>query len=123
MAHHSIAAGMNAEATDFDAVSPTNVLDAGRFPCDAHQGLAGEAFLVEVADVARGEWFRKRDVDGVVDPLEPGGHVRDECHLRTQLRRDFPFVDMVGQAVGDDVVGEVFDVVFRTGFRAGTAVA
>lgn len=123
MAHHPIAAGMHAEAADFDAVSPANVLDAGRFPCDAHQGLAGEAFLVEVADVARGEWFRKRDVDGVVDALEPGGHVRDECHFRTQLRRDFPFVDVVCQAVGDDVVGEVFDVVFRTGFRAGAAVA
>lgn len=55
MAHHPIAAGMDAEASDFDAVRPADVLDARRLACNAHQGLAGEAFLVEVADVARGE--------------------------------------------------------------------
>jgi len=30
---------------------------------------------------------------------------------------------MVCQAVGDDVVGEILDIVLGAGFRAGTAVA
>lgn len=123
MAHHPIAAGMYAEASDFDAVSSADVLDAGRLPCDAHQGLAGEAFLVEIADVARGERGGEGNVDGVMDSLEPGGHVRDEGHSRPQLRGDLPFVDMVCQAVGNDVIGEVFDVVLGAGLRSGAAVA
>lgn len=55
MAHHPIAAGMDAEASDFDAVRPADVLDAWRFPFDAHQGLASETFLVEVSNIARAE--------------------------------------------------------------------
>lgn len=123
IACHPIAARVDAEAADFDAVRPANVLDAGRLPCNAHEWLAGKAFLVEVADVARGEWGGEGDVDGVVDSLEPGGYVRDERHLRAQLRRDFSLMDMIRQAVGDDVVGEIFDVVFGARFRAGAAVA
>lgn len=123
IAYHPIAAGMDAEASDFDAMSPANILDAGRLPCDAHEWLAGEAFLVQVADVARDEGLGERDVDRMMDALEPRGHVRDEGHLGAQLRGDFSFVDMVCQAVGDDIVGEVFDVVLGTGLRAGAAVA
>lgn len=58
-----------------------------------------------------------------MDALEPGGYVRDECHVRPQLRGDLPFMNMVCQAVGDDIVGEVLDVIFGAGLRAGAAVA
>jgi len=114
---------MDAEAADFDAVSPADVLDARRLPCDSHQGLAGEAFVVEVADVARGERLGERDADRVMDPLEPRGDMRDKRHLCTQLRRYLPFMDVICQAVRDDVVGEVFNVVLGARFRAGAAVA
>ena len=56
----------------------------------------------------------------MMDTLEPDGDVGDERDFLAELGGDFAFVDVVGEGVGDYVIGEVFDIVFRRGFRAGS---
>ena len=48
-----------------------------------------------------------------VDALEPDGDVRDKGDLGAELLRDLSLVDVVRQAVRDDVVREILDVVLR----------
>lgn len=59
----------------------------------------------------------------MMDPLEPLRHVRDKRHLDAELGGDLPLVDMVREAVGDDIVSQIGDVVLRGGLRAGAGVA
>ena len=49
--------------------------------------------------------------DTYVNALKPHGDVWDECNISPQLRGDFPLMDVIRQAVGDDVILEIVDVV------------
>jgi len=113
---------MHPEPPNLHAVRPADRLDARRLPADLHQLLPGVALLVQVPDVARRERLAQRDRDRVVDPLEPRRHVRDERHLDAQLAADLALVDVVRQAVRDDVVAEVLHVVLRRRLRARARV-
>ena len=59
----------------------------------------------------------------MVDSSEPDCDVRDESHFMAELSADFFFVDVVGEGVGDEVVGQDIDVVLWGWFGAGTGVA
>ena len=59
----------------------------------------------------------------MVDPLEPGRYVRDEGDVAAELVGYLALVDVVGEGVRDDVVGEVLDVVLGGGFGARAGVA
>jgi hypothetical protein len=56
--------GVNGEATDFNAVAASNILDNGWLADDLHKLLASIAVLVDVADVTRGHGLFERNVDG-----------------------------------------------------------
>lgn len=59
----------------------------------------------------------------MVDSSEPDGDVRDESHFMAELSADFFFVDVVGQGIGDQIVGEDVDVVLWRRLGTGTGVA
>jgi hypothetical protein len=60
--------------------------------------------LVKLSNVAAGHRLLERDVDGVVDALEPNGYVWNECHFGAQLGANLPLVDVICEAVRDEVV-------------------
>lgn len=121
--HDTTPTRMDAKPAHLNAMRPTNGLHTRRFARNTHQRLARKTLLIEVPDVPRRKGFREGNTDRMMDALEPAGYMRDKRHLRPELRRDLPLVDMVCQAVWYDVIGEVVDVVFGAGFGAGAAVA
>ena len=98
-------------------------LHAGDIPDDLHERLAAIPILIQIADVAGSHGVSEWDGDGMVDPLEPGRDVRDEGDGAAELGGDLALVDVVGEGVRDDVVGEVLDVVLGGGFGARAGVA
>src|SRR5690242_17869833 len=48
-----------------------------------------------------------------VDTLEPHSNVRDECYISAQLPGNLLLVDVIDQAVRNQVVGEVVHIVLR----------
>lgn len=51
-----------------------------------------------------------------MNTLEPNGNVRNESNAGVKLGADLALVDMVSQAVRDDVVGQELNVVLRARF-------
>ena len=98
----------------------SNILHQRAFTNNFNEGLAFVSFLVQIPDIAGFEGFVEWYINGMMDTLEPDGDVGDERDFLAELGGDFAFVDVVGEGVGDYVVGEVFDIVFRRGFRAGS---
>ena len=121
--HHPIPLTAHLEPTNLDPVGAADGLHAGDIPDDLHERLAAVPILIQVADVAGAHGGSQRDGDGVVDPLEPRRDVRDEGDVAAELGGDLALVDVVGEGVRDDVVGEVLDVVFWGGFGARAGVA
>lgn len=121
--HNALAAGVDGEATNVNTVAARNVLDKGSLTNDLDELLTGVAVLVDVADVAGGHLLVQGNADGVGDTLEPDCDVGDERNAGAQLGADLTLVDVVSQAVGDEVVGEEVDVVLGAGLGAGTGVA
>ena len=101
----------------------TDLLHAGHIPYNLDERLPLVPFLKDIPDVAGRDLLGERDGDGMVDALEPGCDVRDESYLPTQLRRHLPLVDVVCQAVRDDVVSQVLHVVLWARFGARSGVA
>ena len=58
----------------------------------------------------------------MMNALEPLRYMRCEMHRPTKLCTDFALVDMIGQTVGDDVIPQVLNIVFRRRLRARAAV-
>ena len=114
---------MDGETADLNAVLAADVLDQRALARDLDELLFVVAVLVELADVAGRHLVGQGDGDGVVDAGEPDGDVGDESHIGAELVGDLALVNVVGQAVGDEVVGEVVDVVLRAGLGAGARVA
>lgn len=102
---------MHRETPNFHSMFPRDILDHWRFPRDADQLLFIVAVLVQLTDISTGHLLLERQGDGVVDSGEPDGDVGDEGHFVAELDADFFFVDVVGERVGDEVVGEDVDVV------------
>jgi hypothetical protein len=73
---------VNGEATNLHAVLIANGLHQGRLPCYLDQLLASISFLVQLTDITASHGFRKWNVNGVVDALEPGSYIGDERYLR-----------------------------------------
>lgn len=119
----TLAAGVDGKTTNLDTVTASNILNQGSFTGDLDELLAGIAFLVEVADIARGHLLLQGNADAVGDTLEPNRDVGNESNAGAQLRADLPLVDVVCQAVGNDVVGEELDVVLGARLGASTRVA
>ena len=54
-----------------------------------------------------------------MNTLEPSGNVGNEGNAGVKLRADLPLVNVISQAVSDEVVGQEVDVVLRA--RLGTS--
>lgn len=118
----ALAAGVDSEATDLDAVATGNVLHEGSLAGDLDELLAGVTVLVKVANVTGCHLLGEGNADGVVDTLEPDSHVGDEGNAGTELGADLTLVDVVSQTVGDDVVGEEVDIVLGAGLGSSARV-
>lgn len=111
------------EATNLDTVLAADVLDGGSLANDLDELLTGIAVLVELTDVTGSHALVKGDGDGLVNTAEPDSDVGHEGNLGTELGADLTLVDVASQAVGDDVVGEVLNIVLGRRLGASTRVA
>lgn len=109
--HYTLAARVHTEAANLDAVLATDVLDTGGLAAHLDESLAGVSFLVQLSDVSACHCLVEWDGDCVVDALEPDGYMGDEGHFRSKLGANFALMDVVRQRVGNEVVGQVLDVV------------
>lgn len=100
-----------------------DVLDRGSLANDLNELLTGVAVLVELTDITRSHALVKRDGDGLVNTAEPNSDVRHKRDVGTELGANLTLVDVTSQAVGDDVVGEVLNIVLGRRLGAGTGVA
>lgn len=139
-----LAAGVDSEATNLNAVAASDGLDGRRLANDLHELLTSITILVDVANVAGGHLLLQGDADSVlyrsqlrlkprsdsietrvtyVNALEPDSNVRDERNAGAKLCADLLLVDVISQAVRNDVVGEVVHVVLGAGLSASSGVA
>ncbi|GKT96419.1 LOW QUALITY PROTEIN: putative amino acid decarboxylase [Colletotrichum tofieldiae] len=96
----ALAAAVNSEAADLDAVLVHDVLDQRRLADNLDELLAGVAVLVDLADVTRGDGLVQWNVDGGLDAAEPGGDVRGEGDVGAELGADLALVDVVDVVLG-----------------------
>ena len=120
---------------------PGDRFDERWLASDLDEFLSSVSILEQRSDVPRTHLLLERQADGVlqhmsasehekyrtvvsyVDTLEPNRYVRNKGHIRPELGGDLPFVDVIREAVGDDVVGEVVHVILRAGLRPCARVA
>ena len=57
-----------------------------------------------------------------MNTLEPHSDMWNERNVGVQLVADFPLVNMISQAVRDDVVGQELNVVLRAGLGSSTRI-
>ena len=135
--NYPLAAGVDGEPTNLNAMTTSNALDERCLANNVHKLLTSITVLEDIADVARGHLLLQRDADRVlersqhcskikkgkvktyVNTLEPGGNMGNERNASVKLRADLPLVNVISQAVSDEVVGQEVDVVLRA--RLGTS--
>lgn len=67
-AHNNpLAAGVDGEATDLHAVTAGDGLDRGGLSYDLHKSLASVAVLVDVANIARGQFLLEGNADALLE--------------------------------------------------------
>lgn len=113
---------MHTKATNLNTVLAANILHARSLADDLHQSLACVSLLVQVADISARHGLLQGQADGVVDTLEPDGNVGDECNFNAKLAADLTLVDVICQAVGDDVASQILDIVLGAGLGACAGV-
>ena len=59
----------------------------------------------------------------MMDACEPDRYVRHETYFCAELGRDLALVDVVGEGVSDEVIGEILHVVLWRRLCAGSRVA
>lgn len=109
---------VNLETTNLNTVLAADVLDKRGLANNLDELLASVSVLVDLTNVTRGHALLEGDRDGVVDTTEPNGDVGNEGNLSAELAADLTLVNVASQAVRDEVVGEVVDIVL--GRRLGT---
>lgn len=68
--NNPLAAGVDSESTNLNAVTASNVLDERGLANNFHKLLTSIAVLVEVADVTRGHLLLQRNANGVLDKIQ-----------------------------------------------------
>ena len=90
---------MHRKAPNLNAMLPADGLDERRFSNNFDQFLPGIAILVYLADIARAHCLFERDVDGMMNALEPHSNMRHKSNIDAQLRANFSFVDAVAMTL------------------------
>src|SRR5687768_1579502 len=109
---------MNTESANLHAVLATDVLHAWCLTSDLDQLLSSITFLIQLSDISACHTFFQRYRDCVVNTLEPNSYMRNECNFSAKSVADFTLVDVVGQTVRNDVVGQVVNIILGAGFCA-----
>ena len=84
--------------------------------------LASIAILVDLSNVSRSHRLVQGNINRVVNTLEPDSDVWYEADRSAKLVADLALVDVVSQAVRNQVVGQELDVVLRRWLGSGAGI-
>jgi hypothetical protein len=83
--NNALAAGVDGESTDLNAVAASNILDERGLANDLNELLASVTVLVEVADITRSHLLLQRDADGVLQKAVSPDTVEARIQTLTEI--------------------------------------